>query len=89
MYCCSFLDCNREFGRRADLLRHARSHLVESDRPHKCRTCGQRFLFPKDLRRHQKTHDGDGKSLVFYKVIYASLGLEAVALPAETIYSDI
>ena len=65
---CAEPGCEREFDQRAELLRHRRTHLKESDRPHKCATCNQGFLYPKDLHRHEKTHvkSGADNQMVFY-----------------------
>ncbi|CAI6337161.1 unnamed protein product [Periconia digitata] len=37
-------------------LRHEKTHLNRSERPHKCSLCREAFLYPKDLTRHQNKH---------------------------------
>lgn len=39
--------------------KHEQTHRAnyEARRRHSCATCGRGFQFPKDLKRHQKTHD--------------------------------
>jgi hypothetical protein len=56
---CEYEGCEREFDQRADLLRHQRTHVDKSERPHRCAQCEQSFLYPKDLKRHQATHLGE------------------------------
>ena len=36
--------------------RHKKTHLVRSERPHKCSICDEGFIYPKDRNRHQRTH---------------------------------
>ena len=40
------------------LSRHQKTHSDDSQRPHKCSICAKGFLYPKDVARHEKTHDG-------------------------------
>ena len=53
---CNHPDCNYAFERQSDLRLHQRSHVSNDERPHSCSRCSQRFLYPKDLQRHLKTH---------------------------------
>lgn len=62
---CTERGCDREFERSTDLLRHQRTHLTGSERPHKCQTCDASFLYPKDLRRHESIHE-DGLNTRFW-----------------------
>jgi uncharacterized C2H2 Zn-finger protein len=55
-YSCPEPGCTHVFGRNAELIRHSRTHLSESERPYRCAQCDQSFLYPKDLRRHETTH---------------------------------
>lgn len=36
--------------------RHQKTHMARSERPHKCESCTETFLYPKDLERHQQKH---------------------------------
>lgn len=49
-------DCSELFDRQCDLTQHERSHLPYHQRPYPCEHCDKRFLFPKDLRRHERIH---------------------------------
>jgi ssDNA-binding Zn-finger/Zn-ribbon topoisomerase 1 len=55
-YACPESGCTHVFERNAELIRHSRTHLSESERPYRCAQCDQSFLYPKDLRRHETTH---------------------------------
>jgi len=39
--------------------KHKRCHVKQEDRPHPCQSenCNRRFTYPKDLRKHQLTHE--------------------------------
>ena len=59
-YRCSHGGCpesTKVWDTRSDLDHHLRKHVPEDQRAHACAQCGRRFHFPKDLRRHLKTHD--------------------------------
>ena len=53
---CTHADCCETFNRQCDLSQHERCHLPYEERPHSCYFCPKRFLWPKDLRRHENTH---------------------------------
>lgn len=53
---CDIPDCPRVYSRHCDLRRHKKTHLVRSERPHKCSICDEGFIYPKDRDRHQRTH---------------------------------
>lgn len=55
---CFHTGCFEVFDRQCDLNHHERMHLAYEDRPYPCEQCEKRFLFPKDLRRHEKTRHG-------------------------------
>lgn len=55
-FICYHEGCEEVFDRQCDLSQHERNHLVYEQRPYGCEICNKRFLFPKDLRRHEKTH---------------------------------
>ncbi|KAF3042567.1 hypothetical protein E8E11_008098 [Didymella keratinophila] len=54
-FACSVEGCNKAFDRNCELNRHLKVHLGRNERPHRC-TCGEGFLYPKDLARHQRKH---------------------------------
>ncbi|OAG01949.1 uncharacterized protein CC84DRAFT_975729 [Paraphaeosphaeria sporulosa] len=54
---CVYEGCGRTFDRSCDLKRHQKTHLIRSERPHKCSYCKEGFLYPKDRNRHERTHD--------------------------------
>lgn len=53
---CTHPGCTEKFDRWCDLNHHSRVHLAYEQRPYPCEQCDKRFLFPKDLRRHETTH---------------------------------
>ena len=55
-YSCDFPGCEKSYDRKCDLSHHQRSHRPKDTLPYPCEWCGERFPFPKDLRRHEKTH---------------------------------
>lgn len=55
-FVCTHAGCDAVFDRQCDLAHHERVHLPYHLRPHGCDSCEKRFLHPKDLRRHMKTH---------------------------------
>ncbi|KAF1843279.1 uncharacterized protein K460DRAFT_142421 [Cucurbitaria berberidis CBS 394.84] len=55
-YPCTFEGCEKIFDRNCELNRHQKTHLDRSERPHKCFTCNEGFLYPKDLHRHERKH---------------------------------
>ncbi|KAF1361292.1 hypothetical protein EJ07DRAFT_112493, partial [Lizonia empirigonia] len=54
-FACTIEGCNKTFDRNCELNRHLKVHLGRNERPHMC-TCGEGFLYPKDLTRHQRKH---------------------------------
>ncbi|KAL5388613.1 hypothetical protein PMIN02_007620 [Paraphaeosphaeria minitans] len=54
---CVYEGCGRTFDRSCDLKRHQKTHLIRSERPHKCSYCNEGFLYPKDRNRHERIHD--------------------------------
>lgn len=55
-FVCTYPGCDAVFDRQCDLAHHERVHMPYYLRPHGCDLCEKRFLHPKDLRRHMKTH---------------------------------
>ena len=55
-FVCTHGTCFEVFDRQCDLTHHERSHLPYEKRPYLCDQCEKRFLYPKDLRRHEQTH---------------------------------
>lgn len=43
--------CSKKFDKEVKLVRHARYHVPESERRHKCLKCERRFTFCKDFKR--------------------------------------
>lgn len=50
---CSSEGCPKVFPSKSDLDHHERYH---GPRKHSCSLCSRSFIFPKDLKRHMKTH---------------------------------
>ncbi|KAH9871798.1 hypothetical protein J1614_006055 [Plenodomus biglobosus] len=71
---CEEPGCSKRYARRGELLRHQRIHQSESERPHKCSVCDQAFLYPKDLHRHESTHEGANKSKYYCEAPMCSSG---------------
>lgn len=51
---CSSEGCHKYFDKKSSLDHHERNHRV---RQHACSVCDKAFVFHKDLRRHEKTHE--------------------------------
>lgn len=51
-YSCDHIDCGLRFERKSELSHHEKAHR----RPYTCDQCGKAFAYPKDRRRHDKTH---------------------------------
>jgi hypothetical protein len=51
-YSCDHIDCGLRFERKSELSHHKKAHR----RPYTCDQCGKAFAYPKDRRRHDKTH---------------------------------
>jgi hypothetical protein len=47
--------------------RHQKTHLDRSERPHRCPTCSDSFLYPKDLHRHQRKHSDPSSASHTYR----------------------
>ncbi|KAF2748779.1 hypothetical protein M011DRAFT_337680 [Sporormia fimetaria CBS 119925] len=58
-YVCTFSGCGEMFGRACELKRHQKKHAPSEQRPYECAVCTQRFWYPKDVTRHQRTHEVD------------------------------
>ncbi|KAF2835289.1 hypothetical protein M501DRAFT_989061 [Patellaria atrata CBS 101060] len=52
---CDYPGCSIVCNRKCELNRHMKKHLPKSRRNHKCETCDERFLYPKDKRRHEES----------------------------------
>ena len=57
-YHCTFSGCHKVFNRDCDRRHHERNHQSKDTLPYACGrpTSDKRFAFPKDLRRHARTH---------------------------------
>ena len=55
-YLCEHTGYNKVFDRACDLSHHKRNHQDEWELPQVFSMCSKRFLWPKDLRRHERTH---------------------------------
>jgi hypothetical protein len=73
-YPCPEPGCPHVFERNAELIRHSRTHLSESERPYRCTHCDQSFLYPKDLRRHETTHSETNSRSIHCHVNSCSYG---------------
>jgi uncharacterized Zn-finger protein len=73
-YSCPEPGCALVFERNAELIRHSRTHLSESERPYRCTQCDQSFLYPKDLRRHETTHSETNSGSIHCHVNSCSYG---------------
>lgn len=54
--------CRAGFDTKSDLTHHLRNHTPYELRPHPCTTCGKRFPYAKDLKRHLVVH---AKNVIF------------------------
>jgi len=59
-YSCDFVNCNREFNSKRNLVDHCRGHH-EGKKPHMCSYpgCGKSFLRPAHLLIHNRIHTGE------------------------------
>lgn len=53
-FLCPSESCQKNFDTKSDLDHHERYHRA---RKHPCTLCSKTFVFPKDLKRHIKTHN--------------------------------
>ena len=53
---CDYDGCNYSCAKRETLRHHQRCHIPMEDRPYSCPSCSQRFLYPREVRRHLSTH---------------------------------
>ncbi len=53
---CSFPSCTFQTIRKQNLVQHQLTHSKE--KAHQCDVCGKAFSLVKNMRRHQKQHDG-------------------------------
>lgn len=58
--------CGKAFDTAADLGHHSRYHQEHENRPFACRSCAARFIFFKDLQRHEPVHDPDAEKFYCY-----------------------
>lgn len=49
--------CNKIFDRASERTKHEQAHQPNLTSRHPCPVCGKGFRYPKDLRRHSRTHD--------------------------------
>lgn len=47
-YHCTYGNCEKKFDRKSELKKHQRQHFPR----HACDSCGSKFAYPKDLKRH-------------------------------------
>ncbi|KAF2019251.1 hypothetical protein BU24DRAFT_405950 [Aaosphaeria arxii CBS 175.79] len=74
---CTVKKCTRAFDRSCDLNRHYKSHLERNQRPHKCELCELRFLYPKDCKRHQQTHNPQlSRRTIFYCTVPGCINVD-------------
>lgn len=73
-YPCNVEGCERTFDRACELNRHQKTHLNSSERPHKCSTCNEGFLYPKDLQRHRRKHKEQPSAQVTFFCRYPGCG---------------
>ncbi|KAF1830233.1 hypothetical protein BDW02DRAFT_110661 [Decorospora gaudefroyi] len=74
-FTCNMRNCDKTFNRQCELNRHQKTHLVPSERPHKCSDCAVSFLYPKDLHRHKRTHtDPSSPSVVTFRCQHPGCG---------------
>ena len=59
-YSCPHPGCEKVFDVPSKMRHHERNHINRPDRPHVCGACTERFLFPKDLKRHLTRIHGTG-----------------------------
>lgn len=56
-YPCSKSDCSKVFDRAGDRAKHQRTHQPRDSYAHQYSSCERRFMYAKDLKRHQTVHD--------------------------------
>ena len=56
-FSCRYEPCKRVFDRASERTKHEQSHQRSYTNRFQCPHCDKGFRYPKDLRRHQKTHD--------------------------------
>ena len=53
---CRYPPCSRLFNRASERTKHEEAHQPALTSRYQCNQCASGFRYPKDLRRHQKTH---------------------------------
>ena len=53
---CRYPPCSKLFNRASERTKHEQAHQPALTHRHRCTQCESGFRYPKDLRRHQKTH---------------------------------
>lgn len=56
-YPCRYPPCTKLYDRASERTKHEQAHQPALTSRHQCNQCPKGFRYPKDLRRHQKTHD--------------------------------
>ena len=54
---CQYPRCFKAYDTPSDLKHHMRAHIPKDQQPFDCNICGERFLYNKDLKRHNSKHD--------------------------------
>lgn len=76
-FACNVDGCHKAFDRNCELNRHLKIHLGRNERPHRCPACGEGFLYPKDLSRHQRKHvEQASAKITFYCEVHGCTNTE-------------
>lgn len=71
---CRYSPCTKLFDRASERTKHEQAHQPSLTSRYQCDKCVKGFRYPKDLRRHQKTHDNTAEQDPSSELLSSSYG---------------
>ena len=85
---CHYPDCGKTFDRASERTKHAQGHQAAYTGRFPCPVCGKGFRYPKDVRRHYKTHEKGAPSSMGLSCSFGSTGLGSTLTSDSRVPSD-